>query len=254
MNNQNETMEIDLLELLGAVINRIWFVIFAVIIGTLSAFLYAKFLVTPLYQAKAMMYVNNSSISVGSASVSISSGDITAAKSLVETYIVIMESRKTLNSVIEEAELLYTYDQLKNMISASAVNSTEIFQITITSADPKEAELIANTIADVLPEKISDVVEGSSVKIVDYAVVPASPVSPSITKYSVIGFLIGAVISVGIIVILELFSETIHSESFLLQTYDIPVLSVIPSMQDSNKKSAYYSYENKSNKTKREKS
>ena len=88
-----------------------------------------------------MMYVNNSSISVGNTSVSITSGDISAAQSLVKTYIVIMQSRKTLNAVIEQAKLPYTYEQLKSMVSANAVNATEIFEINVTGADPEETEL-----------------------------------------------------------------------------------------------------------------
>ena len=48
------------------------------------------------------------------------------------------------------------------MITASAVNGTEIFEIVVTNPDNQKAELIANTIADVLPKKIANIVEGSS--------------------------------------------------------------------------------------------
>lgn len=51
------------------------------------------------------------------------------------------------------------------MVQAEAVNSTEVFSIDVTSPDPQEAELIANAIADILPDRIADIVEGSSVKI-----------------------------------------------------------------------------------------
>ena len=37
------------------------------------------------------------------------------------------------------------------MIEAGAVNSTEVFEIQVTSADPEEAERIANCIAELLP-------------------------------------------------------------------------------------------------------
>lgn len=95
------------------------------------------------------------------------------------------------------------------MITASAVNGTEIFEIVVTNPDNQKAELIANTIADVLPKKIANIVEGSSVRIVDYAIVPAYPVSPSVTKYTAIGLLFGGMLSVGIIVLMELMNEYI---------------------------------------------
>ena len=94
MHEEKDTIEIDLSALLYAVWKRIWLVVGAVLLGAAMAFSYATFFVTPLYQARAMMYVNNSSISVGNTSLSISSGELSAAQSLVKTYIVIMESRQ----------------------------------------------------------------------------------------------------------------------------------------------------------------
>ena len=235
MENEKDTIEIDLLALARAVWKRVWLVIAAVLVCGAAAFSYAKFLITPLYEAKALMYVNNSSISVGSASFSISSGELSAAQSLVKTYIVIMQSRQTLNEVIEQADLPYTYEELLPMVTAAPVNDTEIFEITVTDADPQEAELIANTIADVLPDKISDIVDGSSVRVVDYAVVPVFPVSPSVTKYAMIGVLLGGVLSVGVIVLMELLNESIRSEDYLIQTYDLPILAVVPTMEHVEK-------------------
>lgn len=240
MESKEETIEIDLLALARAIWKQIWLVIAAVVIGTGTAFGYAKLLITPLYEAKAMLYVNNSSISVGNTSFSISSGELSAVQSLVQTYIVILKSRQALNTVIEEANLPYTYEQLSAMINAAAVNDTEIFEITVTDADPEEAELIANTIAEVLPDKIADIVEGSSVRIVDYAVVPAYPVSPSVVRYAMIGFLLGGVISVGIIVLMELLNDSIRSEDYLIQTYNLPVLAAVPSMVSRSSRSPYW--------------
>ena len=64
MENEKDTIEIDLLALARAVWKRVWLVIAAVLVCGAAAFSYAKFLITPLYEAKALMYVNNSSISV----------------------------------------------------------------------------------------------------------------------------------------------------------------------------------------------
>lgn len=248
MENEKDTIEIDLSALMWAIWKKIWLVIVAVLVGAVIAFSYAKFMITPLYESKALMYVNNSSISVGSTSFSISSGELSAAQSLVKTYIVILKSRQTLNTVIEKADLPYTYEQLAPMISAAPVNETEIFEITVTDANPEEAELIANTVAEVLPDKISDIVEGSSVRIVDYAIVPVYPVSPSVTKYTMIGFLLGGVISIGVIVLLELFNESIRSDDYLIQTYNLPILAVVPVIKPDSKVSGYeIAYQKKPN-------
>ena len=35
----------------------------------------------------------------------------------------------------------------------------------------------------------------------------------------------------GIIVLMELMNESIRSEDYLLQTYDLPILAVVPTME-----------------------
>ena len=176
-NPNNNEMVIDLVQLAKALWHRAWAIVLAMVIFGGAAFGYARFLITPLYQASAMMYVNNSSINVGSTQVDLS--DLSAAQSLVETYIVILKTRGTLEQVIEQENLSYDYETLSDMIEAGAVNSTEVFEIQVTSADPEEAERIANCIAELLPGRISEIVEGSSVKIVDYAIVPSQNLPPA---------------------------------------------------------------------------
>ncbi len=242
-NKSNDYYEIDLMQIFRALWHHLWAIVLAAALAGFALFFYASFLITPLYQAKALMYVNNSSISVGGTSVSISSGELTAAQSLVETYSVILKTRLTLNEVIEEVNLSYTYEQLYNMIEVGAVNSTEIFSITVTSSSPQEAEEIANTVADILPDKIADIVDGSSVRIVDYAVVPAAKSSPSITRYTAIGVFVGVALACAVIIIKEMTDTQIHNEEYLLQNYDLPVLAVIPDLFSSGGGGYYAAYE-----------
>lgn len=244
MNNiDREYIQIDLLKLVEGVIRRFWLVLIAMVLCGGLLLSYAMFYITPLYEASVLMYVNNSSFSVGAKSFSITASEITAAKSLVETYLVILKTRMTLNDVISLGGLDRSYSELRGMITASSVNETEVFSVTVTSPDPYEAEHIANTIARVLPDKIASVVEGSSVRIVDYAVVPSEKVSPSLKKYALVGILLGALVSCGAIVIMELSDDRIHSAQYLLDSFDgIPLLAAIPDMLDEKQKSGHYYY------------
>ncbi|MCR5005361.1 MAG: hypothetical protein K6A77_05610 [Clostridiales bacterium] len=244
VNNTDNEYEIDLRELFMVLLRRWWAIALAIVFGGAAAFGYTYFLVDPLYQASTLLYVNNSDISVGATSFSISNADLTAAQKLVDTYVVILKSRTSLNTISEKAGINYSYETLKNMISAKAVNSTEVFEVVVTSKDPAEAEKIANTIADVLPSKIADIVVGSDVRIVDYAVIPSHRSSPSYTRNTAIGMLIGAVLMAAILILAYLFDENIRSEDYLTQNYpDIPLLAVIPDMSVSGKRGGYYGYQ-----------
>ena len=126
------------------------------------------------------------------------------------------------------------------MISYSAVNDTEIFRVKVTCSNPSDACTIANTVAQVLPDKISSVVDGSSVRVVDYAVVART--SPSYSKNMLIGFAVGVVIAVAVLVVLYLLNDTITSEEWILTTFkdDIPLLATIPDANQYGSRSTRY--------------
>ena len=245
--NENGEIEIDLLQLFRALWrNALVIILVAILFGGL-AFGGTYMFISPKYQATAMMYVNNSAVSVGSTNFSITSGELNAAQTLVDTYIVILKTRTTLDEIIQESGVVYTVEDISKMISASAVKGTGVFSVTVTSQSPTEAELIANTIAKVLPERIADIIEGSDVRIVDYAIVPAHRSSPSYTKNTAIGGLLGVVLVAAIICLKEIFGAQedvmIHSSDDVARLYpDIPVLAIIPDMRTPSNKSYYSDY------------
>jgi capsular polysaccharide biosynthesis protein len=227
MGSKNSMNEPDLLRMLRALRHRLGVIALSAVLCGAAAFAYARFFLPPLYQASTLVYVNNSA---GSAGLSISTSELTAAQKLVNTYVVILKTRTTLNDVIDRADLSYSYEELKEMISAAAVDSTEIFEIVVTGEDPQETEKIANTIGAVLPEKVSNIVDGSAARIVDYAVVPSEKSSPDIPRITVVGFLTGLLLSCGIVLLLDLFDDGIHTEDDLTQNFDLPLLAAIPDL------------------------
>ena len=239
-NKNNDVIEIDLKRIWKAIWHKAWLICIVSVITAALTLIGTIYFITPQYKSSAMFYVNNNSLSVGDASFSITSGDITAAKSLVDTYIVILNSRACLDNVIDYADVDYSYDDLKGMINASAVNETEIFEVTVTSTDAKEAEIIANAIAYILPKQISSIVEGTSAKIVDYAVKSAIPSSPSKTKNTLVGFMIGFGITVLIVVLRQMFDITIRTEEDVEQCCNHPVLAAVPDMELISKNAGHY--------------
>lgn len=237
-----EQIEIDLPRLARVVLDKAWLIGIVAVVCALLTAAGTLFFVTPQYQATSKFYVNNSSISVGGASISMSSGDLTASRNLVDSYIVILETRETLNDVIDYVGANISYKDLHDMISAAAVDSTEIFQVTVTSPDPQQAEQLANAIGYILPKRITTIIEGTSAKVVEAAVVPTSPSSPSYAKNTVIGFIFGLLAIVAVIVIRQIMDTTIRTEEDVTQICSYPVLAAIPDLITSEKSGAYYGY------------
>ena len=243
---QNEELEIDLQRLLNALLNKSVLIGIVAIVCAVAAFLGTFFFITPQYQSAAMFYVNNNSLSLGEASLSITSADISASRGLVKSYIVILNTRETINEVIDYSGIDRTYGQVAGMITAESVDSTEIFRVVVTSPDPQEAEKIASAIAYILPKRISSIIEGTSAKIVDSAVVASRPSSPSYVKNGVAGFAIGLVLAVAWVVLQVLMDITIRTEEDIAQNCKNPVLASVPDMEVHSKGGSYYGYGRKS--------
>ena len=242
---RSEDIEFDLKRIFGAIWSKIWAVAVVGILGALIALGITRFFITPTYQSSAMFYVNNNALSMGDASFSISSSDITASKSLVDSYIVILNTRETLNDVIDYAGVNYSHWEVRSMLSASSVNETEIFEVVVTSPDAAEAEAIASAIAYILPNRISDIIEGSSAKIVDSAVRPGMPSSPSYSRNVFLGLLLGLLLTVCVIALREVFDVTIRAEEDVARGCPYPVLSSVPNMATEGKGGYYRAYEGK---------
>jgi len=242
MNEQKKTgegTEIDLKRLFDAIWHRAWVIlVVSILCGTL-AFLGTFYLITPKYQSSAKFYVNNNSLSLGG--MSISSSDLTAAQELVDTYIVILNTRDTLEKVIDASGVKMTYSQIKGMITAAAVNSTEIFEVVVTSPDPAQAEKIAATIVDVLPNVVEGIIDGTSVKPVEHPVKPGYHSSPSYVQNTILGMLIGFVLTVAFVVLREIFDVTIRTEEDIFRCGKYPLLAKVPDMASHNR-GGYYRY------------
>jgi capsular exopolysaccharide synthesis family protein len=112
--------------------------------------------------------------------------------------------------------------------------------VVVTSSDPYEANRIATAIEVLLPDRISNIIEGTSAKVVDSPVVPTTPSSPSYTKNTILGFLVGFLLSVAFILLREIFDVTIREEEDVKLSCSLPVLTAVPDMLTKNKGGYYY--------------
>lgn len=228
---KNQEVEIDLKRLFGALMKKAWLIAIVSVLCAVISLVGTVMFITPQYRSSIMFYVNNSA----GATDGLSSSDITASRNLVKSYLVILDTKETLQQVVDRTGLDYTYKQIQSMISADAVDSTEIIKITVTTEDPEEAALIANALAEIVPNQITSIIEGTSARIVETAEVATHPSSPSKTKNTIIGFLVGFVFIAGAIVLHELFDITIRTEEDISSQTSLPVLASVPDMDIGGK-------------------
>lgn len=225
---ENDTFEIDLKQLLEVAIARIRLIILIVFVFAVSAFLISKYLLTPMYTSTATLYVNSNKTAV---SQNITINDIDTGRELVSLYTEFIESDTVLeqvaNEVSSETDLAISADSIRGMISSKAVNDTALMAVVATTPDPEFSQIVANAVAKVAPDRITEFMEGSSVKVVDEAKLGALS-SPNVTKNTAMGFILGLVVSLGLVFVMELMDTRIKNEDDLKRMFDYPVIGVIP--------------------------
>ena len=226
MNEVRDTVEIDLWKLMWVYLSRWKMIVLATVLAAVVALGYTAVLVTPLYRADVMIYVNNIP---GEAQVDyITAANLATSQQLVNTYTNIIRSDAVLEEVAARLDMGYTAKQVRGMITAAQVDETEIFEVFVTHPDPVVAAQIANTVAEVAPEKIGEIVEGSSPKIIDYAKIPESRHTPSYKKNVLVGAMLGMVLALGWLTLGYLLDVRIRDDEDLTEYFEQPLLGQIP--------------------------
>lgn len=246
MNEEMRETTITIKDLVNVLLKRLWIILSVSVLAVVGLFIYMFVFTAQYYEAKGLMYVNNKSLNIGISS--ITQGDISAQKSLVQSYSIILTTRSTIEDVLERANLKdkYEYEDVIKMLTVGSVNSTEIFSISCKCEDGADAVLIVTTILNTFPAHVENIIDGSSASVVDYPSDTATPVKKGYTRNSILAFLIAFVVSYGFFFVLDvLIDDTIKSSDWIKETYkDVaPLLTIVPDVNIETKhKYAYYNY------------
>ena len=223
---------IDLLEVLNAVRQHIRAIILTTLVLAAAGFGVSKFLMTPMYQASALMIVNTRQDITSN----VTSDQINSATKLVSTYSIILKSDTVLNQVIENLGLNMDYQQLAERVTVSAVDDTQVMKVTVTSDNPEWARQVCEQITQISPDVILEAVEAGSVKVISNASISPEPVSPNVSRNTARGAVAGLVISVGIVFLMVLLDNKINNEEDVSKYLDLTVVGVIPEYEGGKKK------------------
>ena len=243
-------------DIISIFLKRLWVIIVLAIVGGGISYVYSQFIIPKKYTSAVTMYVYNQNGDRAP-----TAGDFSLSKNLVETYIVILKSNQVLEAVsagIVTDGLEYNVDEIRRMLTAQAVQKTEVFEISISCENKEHARIIADKISIVAPPEIIRVVKAGSVEVVDKAKVSEEHSSPNIPQNTIIGVILGMALAFGLAFLLELMNTSIKDKTDLTETYALPVLTLVPNLSNESDKSGYnyyrykyeYGYENVEEKAK----
>ena len=220
--NQKGEFDIDLKELLFEVLSHWKMIMLSTVLVAVIGYLISRFIITPQYQSTSELYVLSQTNNITSLA------DIQLGSNLTNDYIIIVKERPVVEQVIENLGLHETYRSLRNKITLENPAGSRILKITVTDPDAKRAKLIADEMAEVARNFISEKMNQDMPKIISQGYYDGAPVSPNILKNTLIGAMVGTFLSVLIVVITYLLDDSIMSPDDLEKKVGINVLGSLP--------------------------
>lgn len=229
--NENDgELEIDLVELMYRMLEKIKWIILAAAIGMVVGFLFTKFMVTPQYEATAKLYVMETKNQVV---------DLTAlnlSDKLTSDYVQVFKNWHVHEKVLSTLGLDYSYKQIQDMLTITTPSDTRIIEIKVTNPNPQEAYDIAMAYANIAPAFIEAKMETSRPNIFEEARVPVNPSSPSLIKNMILTTMLGAIVAMAIIVIQFIMDDRIRTAEQLQKHLGLATLGMMP-VQEGNERS-----------------
>jgi capsular polysaccharide biosynthesis protein len=100
--------------------------------------------------------------------------------------------------------------------------------VTPIISETENAMITVNTLAQVFIDEATRIYPTGNVQIMDYAPLPDIPVSPNKKLNVAIAFLLGIMVSLGIIFLIEYMDNTIKTEDDIEKYLGLPVIGIIP--------------------------
>ena len=226
-NDDRDEIEIDILELLGVVLSKIWIVVGSTVLLAAATYLFCYFLVTPKYQSTTKIYVINRQNSE-----SLTYSDLQSGTQLTKDYQELVTSRPVLEEVKAELGLDIENDKFKKMITVSVPTDTRIVSITAEDPDPYMARAIADRVRISAAEHIANVMNTEAVNVVEEANLPTEISSPKTIRNTAIGGVVGAFIAVMIIIVIYIMDDTIKNPDDVEKYLGLSVLGSIPVLDE----------------------
>lgn len=214
--------EINLKELFDYFIDKIKYIIIATLVCCLIGGIYTKFLTVPMYKSSTTVILGSNQEGTG-----ITQSDISINNNLVSTYAEIIKSRRVLEQVQKELNESYTYKELADEISVSSINNTQIIKITVEDNNALNAKIIANLVAKVFTVEVPELYNLDNVHILDVAIEEDEPYNINVAKSSIIGGVLGLVLSSGIFFVIYYFDRTAKSVEQVEEVLQMPILGSV---------------------------
>lgn len=204
---------------------RLWAVMLVAVVVT-GAVVGFSLTQPPTYQATAEILVGQQQTESTPGALQ---SDIAGLQQLAQTAVEAINSRRVAEEVVSGLNLQTSPEALLGGMSAQQVPETQFIQVSYTSTDPQQAQRVANALAEVSSDQISEISpdESVSASVWEEATTPEVPVAPDPVRNGVLGLLLGLMLGIGLALLLEYLDDSWRSPEEVEEVSGVPTFSVV---------------------------
>lgn len=227
--NEMEEQVISISEIFEALKKRWILIVSITLVATLISGVLSFFVIKPTYETSTKVFIGKEE----SNQEGYNSSDIQMYKQLLQTYAETIKTNEVVQAAINNSKNTdLTVASVKGALTVTAVSDTQILQVKYQNKSPEVAKEILENITNEFVVLAKELVPNGNVRIIEAVQLPENPVAPNKKMNVAIAFLLGFMVSVGLVFLLEYLDNTFKNKEQLERELDIPVVGIIPETED----------------------
>ena len=227
--NEMEEQVISISEIFEAIKKRWILIVSITLVATLISGVLSFFVIKPTYETSTKVFIGKEE----SNQEGYNTNDIQMYQKLLQTYAETIKTNEVVQAAINStnnADL--TVPAVKGALTVTPVSDTQILQIKYQNKSPEVAKAILENITNEFVILAKELVPNGNVRVIEAVQLPENPVAPNKKMNVAIAFLLGLMVSVGLVFLIEYLDNTFKSKEELERELDIPVVGIIPEVEE----------------------
>ncbi len=227
--NEMEEQVISISEIFEALKKRWILIVSITLVATLISGVLSFFVIKPTYETSTKVFIGKEE----SNQEGYNTNDIQMYQKLLQTYAETIKTNEVVQAAINStnnADL--TVPAVKGALTVTPVSDTQILQIKYQNKNPEVAKEVLEGITNEFVILAKELVPNGNVRVIEAVQLPENPVAPNKKMNVAIAFLLGLMVSVGLVFLIEYLDNTFKSKEELERELDIPVVGIIPEVEE----------------------
>ena len=222
--NEMEEQVISISEIFEALKKRWLLIVSITLVATLISGVLSFFVIKPTYETSTKVFIGKEESNLEG----YNTNDIQMYQKLLQTYAETIRTNEVIQAAINNTNIDLTVKDVKDNLRVTPITDTQILQIKYQNKNPEVAKEILENITNEFVVLAKELVPNGNVRVIEAVQLPENPVAPNKTMNVAIAFLLGLMVSVGLVFLIEYLDNTFKNKENLERELDIPVLGIIP--------------------------